>query len=261
MSPTLGPASLLDTFESLDDATKNALADIKTPLHLGLASLYLAKEKAARSSLTAEHIVACLEAAGVAVQREQITKAFSRAGNRISRSIVDNEIHYKLMTSGQREIEPIATKGTIQLFHIEGQKPRTARKVVSELIGTLSGEIRVCDPYYGERSLDVLDQMPSGSTVKFLTCKTSEKVPALSRAISDYKREHPTCEIRQLAPPNTLHDRFILTDSTLLILGHGIKDIGSKESFVISLSEKLVPGIISSLKSTFDANWASARAL
>jgi len=100
------PNSLLNFFESLDDATKQGLADIQSPLIVGLAALYISDNQAQHPYLSSEHIVAVLEAAGVAIKRPQITNAFARAGNKISRKYIDGKLHYRIMTTGRRQVEP-----------------------------------------------------------------------------------------------------------------------------------------------------------
>jgi hypothetical protein len=38
-------------------------------------------------------------------------------------------------------------------------------------------------------------------------------------------------------------------------VGHGLKDIGGKESFVVRLDRGLVPDLLDTLLSSFDAKW------
>jgi hypothetical protein len=247
--------SLLDIFGSLDDSTKEALADIESPLGLGLAALYISENQAYRPYMTVEHIVAALEVAGVAVTKTQISKAFSRAGDRVSRSMLSGETSYRIMTKGRRQIEPFIQSGEIHVSYIQGGKPRTARKILSELLNNLSGDIRICDPYYGVRSLDALEMLPDSCNVKFLTAQSTENAVKLTGAIVDFRREHIKTEIRIFPDPKAIHDRYVLTDNNLLILGHGIKDIGNKESFVISVSNEQAGDLISSLIKVFDERW------
>ena len=126
---------------------------------------------------------------------------------------------------------------------------------------SIVGEARICDPYYGVRSLESLAVIPSNSHVRFLTSHTSEKASSLSGPLSDFKREHPNVEIRILPPPNTLHDRYLLTDENLLLLGHGIKDIGNKESFIITISKSYANDLLTDLKSRFDTLWLNSIAI
>ncbi len=262
MANTIQTPRLLEVFENLEETTKQLLADVKSPLILGLATLTLAESKAQRQYMPVEHIVAALEAAGVAVKSTQISKAFSRAGNKISRKILEGETCYRIMTSGRREVETLfESEGEINVSYIEGGKPRTARKLLADILSSLTGEVKVCDPYYGLRTLDALEMIPATCTVKFLTAQTTEKPIKLLGAIADFKRERPNTELRIFPDPKSLHDRYVLSNRLLLILGHGIKDIGNKESFVVSISNDYAGDLIESLEKTFEERWATSTAI
>lgn len=140
------PKSLLETFSSLDSSITEALADTDSPLLLSFAALDIAESKAGTSRLTAEHIVACLESAGVAVSRKSISRALARAGNRVSTSRdLYGDVQYKLMTRGRREIDTLFG-GELLVSRIEAGTPRTARKMLAEILAKLGGVVRVCDP-------------------------------------------------------------------------------------------------------------------
>jgi hypothetical protein len=66
--------SLLAKFEALDGQLKHALAAESSPLLLSLAALEIADREAGVQRLTAEHMVACLEAAGIAVKRMSVSR-------------------------------------------------------------------------------------------------------------------------------------------------------------------------------------------
>jgi len=44
----------------------------------------------------------------------------------------------------------------------------------------------------------------------------------------------------------------------MFLLGHGLKDIGGKESFVIRLNKELAPNLIKDVRSKFDERWKLA---
>ncbi len=117
--------------------------------------------------------------------------------------------------------------------------------------------MRVCDPYYGVRTLDSLDHLPKATSVRFLTAKTSESGRKLTGALRDFKRERPKIEFRTTSS-HSLHDRYVLAKDVLMILGHGLKDIGGKESFMICLRSALVPDLLNELAASFDKRWNSA---
>jgi len=253
--------SLIDSFRDLDQRTKDILADRDSPLQLGLAVLTLAHDRAEKEYLSLEHMVAALEAAGVAVKRIQLGKALARAGSRVSRKEINGETYYKVMTRGRREVERVLEAGNLGLLYIEGGKPRTSRRALGEILRDLRGTVRVCDPYYGVRSLEALELIPAICTVRFLTAKTNENPARLSGPIRDFKRERPKTELRIYPKAGALHDRYILNGNKILIIGHGLKDIGEKESFVISIDRSLSPDLLDQVEAAFDNKWAQGQAV
>ena len=255
-------ASLLEAFQELDAQAKHALAEIASPLLLSLAALDIAEQRVGVQRLTAEHIVACLEAAGVAVKRNSVSRALARAGSKVSTSVEpSSEIGYRLMTRGRREVEPYLKNSALAVVRIEGGRPHTARQHLAELLGGLSGMARICDPYFGLRTLETIDHIPPKTTIRFLTSKTNESMPKTRGAFHDFSKQRKNTEFRVLPPPHDLHDRYVLTEDSLLLVGHGLKDIGGKESFVIRVEKTFAPDLLESLEQSFDAKWASAAAL
>ena len=243
-------------FERLDPGVKGALADINRPMMLGFAALALAEQHTNRKTLSATTISDALAGAGVAVTREQVRKAFNKAGDRIRVNSTGDGAYYQLMTKGRREVEDLIAPGPLEVSYIEAGKPHTARMFLKGMLGGLSGKVRISDPYYGERSLDTLAMILPACTVQLLTAKDSGNAASLSRALQDFKREHPNVEIRRFPNPKKLHDRYILAGGDLLILGHGIKDIGERESFVIRISMTHASDLITDMEATFDSRWS-----
>jgi len=248
--------SLLQTFASLDAGTKEVLADLSSPRDLALAVLLFATEKCATHGLTAEHITACAEAAGVAVKRLSVARALANARGAVTTSRNDEgETIYKLMIRGRREIESALGGNRMTVVRIESNQPRSARLKLQEIVSHLAGRVRICDPYYGVRTLDVLDMIPKACHITFLTARTNESGRQLQGALTDFKRERPRVEFRLVSANSGIHDRYIVTSSQLLILGHGLKDIGGKESFVIVLDAAHVPDLVRETIHAFDTRW------
>ncbi len=146
-------------------------------------------------------------------------------------------------------------------MYVEGNQPRTTRRELAELLQGLSGLVRISDPYYGVRSFDFLDMIPKECTVQLLTSRISDNQAKFSVALSDFRRERTFVEIRIVSQPNMLHDRYLLTPDRILILGHGIKDIGSKESFVVAIDRQIAHDLVAQLIQTFDSRWQTATPL
>ncbi len=254
--------SLLETFATLDQGIKDSLAQTDSPLLLSFSALDIAAIEAGVDRLTAEHIIACLEAAGVAIKKKSVSRALARAGAKVSTSKdQDGETLYKLMTKGKKEIENLLGGESISVVRIESGHPRTARLRLGEVLNTLRGTIRVCDPYYGVRTLDSLDHIPRTCSIRFLTAKSNEPALKIQNAIRDFIKERPSSEFRIATAPADLHDRYVLSADTLLILGHGLKDIGGKESFMIRIGRELAPDLLHELTSIFDSRWKSGSSL
>jgi hypothetical protein len=124
---------------------------------------------------------------------------------------------------------------------------------------TLEGELRICDPYFGSGSLIRLHELV-GRPIRFLTSKvesTDKAGGVFADRLSEFKVEHPTLEVRKNAG-RELHDRYILSEDSLVLLGHGLKDIGKRDSFVVRLGKDQVGDVISDLAAAFDDKWAKA---
>ncbi len=258
---TSASSDLLSAFGDLDLRVKNTLADEESPLRLALAALAIAHDEAGREYVSLDELHEALEAADVSVKRSSLAKGIGRAGNRVNRREVDGEIRYRIMTKGRRVAEEVLGAGDLELLYVEGNKPRTARRELAEVIGDLKGTVRVCDPYYGVRSLDSLELIPKGCTVRFLTGRTNESAAKLAGVLKDFKRERPNVELRLAARPQDLHDRFVLSDARILLVGHGLKDIGAKESFVIVLPRNFAPDLLDDVQRSFDQKWAKGTPL
>lgn len=254
--------SLLSAFADLDAGLKHSLADLDSPRRLALAALHIADETCAIKTLAAEHIVACLEQAGVAVKRISVVRALARAKGCVSTTRnVEGDMLYRLMTKGRREVEQLLRRGSLSVVRIDGNHPRTARKELSEVLQSVNGLVRVCDPYYGLRTLDALEQIPKRCSVRFLTARTGESGRKLKNAIRDFRKERPNVDLRLASKPSELHDRYVVAKDHLLLLGHGLKDMGGKESFLIRLDRKLAPDLIRETIAAFDRRWGKAAVL
>ncbi len=253
--------SILDGFRALDNEEKESLADIDSPLKLSLAILRIAKDKFGYEYLTVEAILACLEAIDISIKQLKITRALAGAGNKINRKVFDRDIKYKITIHGRRYIEEISSNNKLSLLYIEANTPRTARKKLDDLLKSFKGVVRVCDPYYGIRTFDTLELFPKSCSVLFLTGITTDNQSKLNNVIKDYKKERPKTEIRIVANVKDLHDRYILSDDSFMIIGHGIKDIGNKDSFIIKIDKSLTPDLLLQVKNNFDNRWKSGSIL
>jgi hypothetical protein len=159
------------------------------------------------------------------------------------------------MTKGKRKLPDLLGDNLFSVVRIEAGKPRTARIKLGSILSNLTGLIKICDPYYGVRSFDVFDAISKTCQVKFLSAHASDKATKLNGVIRDFQKENPNFEIRIQPPPVSIHDRYLITKDELLLLGHGFKDVGAKESFMISLQGNMAKDLIRELNTSFDNAW------
>lgn len=249
---------MIDRFRDVDEEIKISIAAESSKLKLGMCVLVLAYNLFGMEYLSANEIVEALDKLGVAVDRSNLLRAFARAQDRLRIITQDGEKKYKVMTKGRQEVEEILSISGPQVIYIQGDQPRTIRKKISDMFSGLQGEVLICDPYYGLRSLDILEQIPKSCDVRFLTAKTSEKKTKLQNAINDFIKENPKIEIRIYPTPQDLHDRYLIDQDSVWFLGHGIKDVGNKESFIIRIGNQIASDQIVTLREGFDKRWSKS---
>jgi hypothetical protein len=176
-----------------------------------------------------------------------ITVALSRA----RRGLVDRSKEgFKLMELGRRVL--LGSSGEQPCIIIEPGKPFTTRAVLFEsILFTLKGKIKICDPYCGARTLDILNKLDAKNVVLVLTQNIDDKPKgSFLRLYKDFRREMPGIEIR-IYEKSELHDRYIISKDEMWLLGHGLKDIGNKESFIVRVGLD----IKESIDPVFDRRW------
>jgi hypothetical protein len=164
---------------------------------------------------------------------------------------------FKLMEKGRRQLFASGIdKPTVIM--IEPGKPFTSKAVLFEsVLSKLKGELRICDPYCGPRTLDTLSKLEKNKRVMVLTQKIEDKpLGNFHRVFKDFKKERGNVEIK-LYDKSELHDRYIITEGEIWFMGHGLKDLGMKESFVIRLGKD----IRDSMEEVFNRRWKNALAL
>lgn len=76
------------------------------------------------------------------------------------------------------------------------------------------------------------------------------------RIFKDFKKEKPNAEIR-IYNNSELHDRYIIAKGEMWLIGHGLKDLGTKESFIIRMGKD----IKDSMETIFNRRWKIAASL
>jgi len=235
---------------------------VEQPLEAGLWCLYASKNDFGIDYLTYNKLQEILqEFLDIPITELSIKRAFARAGKKI----IKGSAGFKISNPGEVYLKGLRKNEPLNVVYINPSKPRTAKSDLESLIRSIpKGELLVCDPYYGLRTLEVLEVFAKHhKNIKFLTARVGggEKPTTLVNAVKDFKKEYGTGVELRLATSKDLHDRYILAKSHILIVGHGIKDLGSKESLIVVVEDKYGKDIRKIMTANFNARWASATAI
>lgn len=234
------------------------------PLEAGLWCLYVSKYDFSTDYLTYEDIENILrEFLDIPITATQLKKAFARAGKKIIKN--GKGEGNKISNPGEQHLHDLKKDGPLNLVYINPDKPHTATKTLEGLIKSIPKDtLLICDPYYGIKSLEVLETFAKHhKNIRFLTTKMGggEKAATLAHAVKDFKKEYnKKVEIR-LFSGNDLHDRYIVAKDRFFIIGHGIKDLGSKESLIIAVKDRYGKDIRKNISSVFNQRWSKSKVL
>jgi hypothetical protein len=234
------------------------------PLEKGLWVLWVAKWAAGTKRLTAEQIAAIIrDVKEVSIDAKSIANSFNRAGDKVHVYHESGQVYFEIMRPGKDHLISQSKEGSVQVVYFEAGKPYTSKRVLSKnILAGLKGELRIVDPYSSERTLDILRDI-GNEHVRFLTkvdnLRDKERERFL-REVQDFKSEKPNIEFRNCVDKD-IHDRYIISSDSLVVLGHSIKNLGGKESFAITLSRDVSKNIVEAVIEAFDRRWKKSNIL
>lgn len=121
-----------------------------------------------------------------------------------------------------------------------------------EFLGELNGLVRVCDPYLDSSAIEHLDACRAVREVRFLTHNITDS-GGLRRILDAFHTSTRKLLVRKTAKA-VLHDRYILEDSSMRILGTSLNGLGKKECFVIKAGDDMRRTMLE----VFDKRWGEA---
>lgn len=251
-------------FAEVDTSDFPDFHSYETTLERSLWVLWVAKDKLQIKRLTPEQVAFIIrDVKEISIEPKSITNSFNRAGDKTHTYHESGQVYFEIMNPGRDYLFSQTKEGAIQVVYFEPGKPYTSKRLLSRnILGSLKGELRIVDPYRSERTLDILRDI-GNEHVKFLTrldnIREKEKERFL-RELQDFKSEKAKIEFRNY--PNTdIHDRYIISSDSLVVLGHSIKDLGAKESFAITLNKDASKNIVEAVAENFDRRWKQSSTL
>jgi hypothetical protein len=236
----------------------------KKPFEMGLWVLWVAKDKLQIKKLSAEHIACVIrDVKEISIHAKSINNAFTRAKGKVHIYHENGGVYFEIMKPGKNHLLSLIMEGSVEVFHFEPGKKYSTKRVLSKgILEGLQGKLQIVDPYCSERTLDILKDVKN-KAIEFLTRVENlnkKERDRFLRELQDFKTEYPMIEFRNY--PNTdIHDRYVISENSLVILGHSLKDLGSKESFAIVLNNEGSKNIVEALIEIFNRRWKRAARL
>lgn len=136
---------------------------------------------------------------------------------------------------------------------VDPDKPVVAVLTLHRMLEALRGSLCICDPYLDQATIEHLDRCPPGMAIRLLTQNVRDGGP-VKRLVAAMKQTRPI-DVRVTS--GKLHDRYLIDDSGILILGASLNGFGKRQSFVI----KAGADIRGQMVPWFDKLWATATPL
>lgn len=258
-------SKLIELFSKTDTSTFPDFEELNTLLERSLWILWVSKEKLEIKRLTAEQIALIMrEIKEISIDSKSVVASFNKAGDKIHihNREENGKVYYEIMKPGKDYLSDHLKEGSVSVFYFEPGKKYTSKSILSKkILENLKGELSIVDPYCSERTLDLLNKTKENTRLltRLDNLKATEKVRFL-RELKDFKTEHPNMEFKDYQNKD-IHDRYIISTESLIILGHSIKDLGGKESFAISLAKSANKDLVEMLINNFDDRWSKSTPL
>jgi len=185
----------------------------------------------------------------VSVDESAIRMALTRARDKVHSKDFGRTRKFSVMKPGREHLSRVTRDSVII---VDPQKPHQAIQRISDLLGTFSGTVKICDPYLDKKTLEVTAMIPDNCDVRFLSNPPKDGQTFL-RHLKAYKVEHPNLQVRTISPGH-IHDRYILVGQDMWLVGHSLNAIGSKQALVVKLGQN----IRGEIEKWFDGTWVSA---
>ena len=186
------------------------------------------------------------------IPRQRVEGLLSGASGLVSKHRRNKRRAYQVMQPGIDRIE--GTRDSV-LF-IEPEQALTRTRELQDLIGACSGVVKICDPYFAPRSLDLLTELKKARELRILTYNVDKQNVVKRDAQLLAKELGIPVQVRR-APDRRLHDRYIIDDQSMFVLGTSLNGIGSKQSIVVTVGQDLREVA----DGAFDRTWALATPL
>jgi hypothetical protein len=213
--------------------------------------LGVGKEKAGRVWLTPGEVSVVLrDVYGFPLSRQKAQALIAAERGTVATSRKGGVRRHQIMQPG---LDELLAKGPDVVF-IEPDRALSGLRSAEAIMQSLGGVLRFCDPYVESSSLDLLAESAKTTAIRLLTVNIPRQ-QVFMRDLAAFRKEHGNkIEVRQAAP-GTLHDRYAIDDTRMLLFGTSLNGLGKKQSFIVELGQD----VRATVMTAFDAAWVTAK--
>ena len=223
--------------------------DFQEPLHQALALLFNSKT-AGTDWLTASEISSfLLKEYGLSVHWKTLETILSDNPTFAARRKKNKKWQFTITKPGGEQV----SSGNNPITFVNPTKAVQAVLNLHQFFATLKGSVRVCDPYLDLVTVQHLEAFTSATAIRLLTSSISDTA-TLRLALTALASQGKQVEVKK-PTSDVLHDRYVIDDSSMLILGTSLNSFGKKQCFVIKAGQD----IRAALLTNFNQLWAAAK--
>ena len=186
---------------------------------------------------------------GLIVHWKTLEAELKRAKSLVARRKRSNRFEYAIMAPGEQVLFVPRAEALV----VDPSKALQATISLHALLGGLRGAVRICDPYVDYSTLQHLDACNGATEIRLLTDKISDsgRLRALAAAGAT---QNPRIEIRKVVGYR-LHDRYIIDNTLMHLLGSSLNGFGKKQCFVVRMGQD----IRGTMLTFFNNAWSTAK--
>ena len=222
---------------------------LETDEQRALWGLRAAAQLLQKDAITASEVSDILASHGrLAMSRQKVTSILEAAGAAVRRTKKAGKRHFQLMKSGEESIGD-GGPGAVMIDPANGLD---AIRNFEDVLSSLQAQVRICDPYVDNKSLDFIARMTAASEIRLLTHNILGE-RTFRRDLSAVERQLGIpLEVRVTAAAEN-HDRYILSENHSFLMGTSLNGFAKKRSFVTPIS-----GLRGAVSTAFERDWSRA---
>lgn len=221
--------------------------DFQEPISQILA--LLASSKAAGTAwLTASQAAsALLSSHGLPLHWKTIQTILIENGTLAARRKRNNKWEFTITGAGQEQV----SSGANPILFINPTKAVRAVFTLHEFFASLKKTLRICDPYLDTVTLEHLDACTAATSIRLLTYHIAD-TSTLRRALAAFASQGKLVEVRKPAS-DILHDRYLIDENSMLIMGTSLNSFGKKQCFVIKAGQDIRSAVLAHFVSLWNS--------